>query len=413
MPSTRRYIPSYEDSVVLMTSLAVGLTTFDRLAITFVTPHLVRDLQLSNLQLGVLSAALSLAIAFMGFAVGSLSDLKGWRKQLLLPALGLFVGFAVLSGFAASFIALLVTRLLMGMVQGPINMISQSIIALESSDHRRGRNLGMQALLIFIMGPVLGPLLVTRVAEAWSWHAVFFVTSVPAVVLTVMIAIYMKPVRTPIRTQTGSKGPAERSTDRRNVALCMLIATMIMTWLVVQNTFLPLYLVGHRGMTPEQMGFMLSVQGAAACLGGLALPALSDRIGRRPTLILAALAGVVSPLGALLIDGPVALLGCALFVGGLANGAMPLYAVVIPSESVTAARVARTIAMIIGTGELCGGVIAPVLAGQAADLLGAGAPLWIVAAAACIAALLATGMRETSPMRRAATAAVSAPAGAG
>ncbi len=395
---------SYENGTVLFTSLIIGVTTFDRLAVNFISPYLVRDLHLSNVQLGMLSAALSLAIAVVGFLVGALSDAKGWRKQLLVPALGLFAVISVFSGLSVTFLGLMVTRLAMGMVMGPINMITQSVIGSESSDHRRGLNLGMQSVIIFVAGPMLGPIVATSVAETWSWQAAFFVSTLPALALMVIVARFMRTQQqsSAIREQTVGAMPApQRPEVRRNVRLCVLISAMFMTWLVVQNTFLPVYLVNVIHMTPTQMGWLLSVQGVAACVGGLSLPFLSDRLGRKTTLVCATLLGMVAPLGTLLVHDAPMLLAVLLFIGGLANGAMPLYAVIIPSESVAPQRLVRTIALIIGTGELCGGVVAPILSGRAADSLGADAPFWIITVAAAVSAVIALLIRETAPPRKA------------
>lgn len=395
---------SYENGTVLFTSLIIGVTTFDRLAVNFISPYLVRDLHLSNVQLGMLSAALSLAIAVVGFLVGALSDAKGWRKQLLVPALGLFAIISVFSGLSVTFLGLMVTRLAMGMVMGPINMITQSVIGSESSDHRRGLNLGMQSVIIFVAGPMLGPIVATSVAETWSWQAAFFVSTLPALALMVIVARFMRTQQqsSAIREQTVGAMPApQRPEVRRNVRLCVLISAMFMTWLVVQNTFLPVYLVNVIHMTPTQMGWLLSVQGVAACVGGLSLPFLSDRLGRKTTLVCATLLGMVAPLGTLLVHDAPMLLAVLLFIGGLANGAMPLYAVIIPSESVAPQRLVRTIALIIGTGELCGGVVAPILSGRAADSLGADAPFWIITVAAAVSAVIALLIRETAPPRKA------------
>ena len=395
---------SYENGIVLLTSLIIGVTTFDRLAVNFISPYLVRDLHLSNVQLGLLSAALSLAIAVVGYLVGTLSDAKGWRKQLLVPALGLFAIISVFSGLSVTFLGLMVTRLAMGSVMGPINMITQSVIGSESSDHRRGLNLGMQSVIIFVAGPMLGPIVATSVAEAWSWQAAFFVSTLPALALMVIAARFMRTQQqsSAIREKAaGATPPPQRPEVRGNVRLCVIIAAMFMTWLVVQNTFLPVYLVNVNHMTPTQMGWLLSVQGVAACVGGLSLPFVSDRIGRKTALVCAALLATVAPIGTLLVHDAPMLLAVLLFIGGLANGAMPLYAVIIPSESVAPQRLVRNIALIIGTGELCGGVAAPILAGRAADSFGANAPFWIITVAAALSAAIALFIRETSPPRKA------------
>jgi MFS transporter, ACS family, hexuronate transporter len=51
----------------------------------------------------------------------------------------------------------------------------------------------------------------------------------------------------------------------------------------------------------------------------------------------------------------------------------------------------------MGTGEIVGGVLAPFVAGFAADRAGLAAPLLIMIGLALCAGLLALGLRETAP----------------
>jgi MFS family permease len=60
--------------------------------------------------------------------------------------------------------------------------------------------------------------------------------------------------------------------------------------------FLAIYLTEVRGLTPTEAGAILSAYGIGAIGGGLVGGALSDRIGRRPTLVVSLIAGGVSML---------------------------------------------------------------------------------------------------------------------
>jgi MFS family permease len=60
--------------------------------------------------------------------------------------------------------------------------------------------------------------------------------------------------------------------------------------------FLAIYLTEVRGLTPTQAGALLSVYGLGAIAGGPIGGALSDRIGRRPTLVVSLIAGGASML---------------------------------------------------------------------------------------------------------------------
>ena len=60
--------------------------------------------------------------------------------------------------------------------------------------------------------------------------------------------------------------------------------------------FLAIYLTEVRGLTPTQAGAIISAYGLGAIVGGPLGGALSDRIGRRPTLVASLIAGGASML---------------------------------------------------------------------------------------------------------------------
>jgi fucose permease len=51
----------------------------------------------------------------------------------------------------------------------------------------------------------------------------------------------------------------------------------------------------------------------------------------------------------------------------------------------------------MGSSEIIGGVLAPIIAGSAADRFGLGAPLWMMLGLTLVAAFVALGLRETAP----------------
>ena len=74
--------------------------------------------------------------------------------------------------------------------------------------------------------------------------------------------------------------------------------------------------------------------GVSATIGAFVISGLSDRLGRRPLMIVMPLVGVILPLGALYYTGSVWLLAAMFFVGWGLNGIFPLFMATIPSESV-------------------------------------------------------------------------------
>jgi MFS family permease len=127
------------------------------------------------------------------------------------------------------------------------------------------------------------------------------------------------------------------------------------------------------------------------------VPGLSDRFGRKPVMVLFALLAVLVPLAAYYYQGPLLGLCLLVFVGWSASGIFPLYMATIPAETLPAGNVATATGLVVGFGEILGGVGSPIVAGWAADLHGPAAPLVIQGALALGATALALGLKETAP----------------
>ena len=65
----------YEWTVVLLLGLAFGFAYFDRMAMTFLSPYVVKDLGLTNTQVGALGSGLSLTWARRSRATST----RWWR----------------------------------------------------------------------------------------------------------------------------------------------------------------------------------------------------------------------------------------------------------------------------------------------------------------------------------------------
>jgi MFS family permease len=143
------------------------------------------------------------------------------------------------------------------------------------------------------------------------------------------------------------------------------------------------------------MSWLLSLAGVGGLVGGILVPALSDRFGRRSLTVLTGFGSVLVPLALLTVGGSPALLGVLFVVGSLTIGCAPLVCAIIPSESVVPGRMTTAVALSMCTAELIGGVLSPPLAGWAADVWGLRAPFYLDIALAIACGALALGLRET------------------
>ncbi|MGH8260030.1 MAG: MFS transporter, partial [Steroidobacteraceae bacterium] len=409
--------PAYQIALVTLLSVNFGIVFFDRNALGFLMPFIQPDLRLSDFEVGMLSSALSLTWACAAFGIGIVSDRTGSRKGLLVATTLLFSACSFFSGIAASFAVLLGARLLMGVAEGGIMPISQSIIASEVRPGLRGIAMGVtQNFGSNLLGSFLAPVVLAGFAMAHGWRHAFFLAGVPGLIMALLMWKSLdsgvgadaqgRDVSASGASRAGVQPEAQAQSPKaslgaalidRNVVLCALMGVLLVSYFVVCLAFMPLYLVRVRHYAPETEGWLIGVLVISATVGAFVISGLSDRIGRRPLMILMPLIAVILPLGALYYHGSVWILAAIFFVGWGQTGIFPLFMATVPSESVSPNLRASALGLCMGTGEILGGVASPSLAGLAADHFGLQAPLWIMLGLAVVGAALALGLRETAP----------------
>jgi predicted MFS family arabinose efflux permease len=396
----------YQALLVGLLCLNFGILFFDRNALNFLMPFVQPDLRLSNTQVGLLASAFSLTWAIAGVVVGNLSDRTGARKPILIGATFVFALCSGLSGVVGSFVALFFVRLLMGTAEGGVLPVSQALTVMEIAPRRRGLAMGfMQNFGSNLLGSTAASLVLLPFAAHFGWRKAFFLAAVPGVISALLIAWLIKePAREAAGVARAERMSLGQALAQRNILLCVLISIVMVSHLVICFAFLPLFLAQVRGLDGSALSILLGTLGVSAAIAGFVAPGISDFVGRKPTMIVLPLFGVILPLGALFYSGPVWTLAAIFFAGWTVIGTFPLFMATIPSETVDPRLTATALGLIMGAGEGVGGVISPALAGYAADVFGLNAPLWIMFALPIVASLLALGLQETAPGRATARA---------
>ena len=400
MPITKRY----QTGLVVLFFFTWGSVFLARMSVLYLAPFLVPDLHLSHEQVGLLASALALAWAASGLIFGAVSDRIG-RRPVLIPTVFLFSLLSWLSGVARSFGELLFIRTLMGAAEGPTFPTMTSMIEASSEPKNRGRNIGIVVSAGALVGLALAPVLTTQIAARFGWRAAFFVTGIPGMILGLLI---WKFVKEPGEAESAALHHAKPSLKDymsllryRNMLLCCLGAVGFMTWLFVMHVFAPLYITEVSQRSATQAGFIIGAGGLGAFLWGWIFPWISDRAGRKPTLIFVALVSATAPLTyqvPFLIAHPWLMAAAGFLVNG-GQGIAPLVLVLVPTESVPAKFAATAIGLATLVGEIVGGAMAPAVAGAAANRYGLAAPLWIASAGAILVLVASLFMIETAPSK--------------
>lgn len=394
---------SYENKVLALMSLTFGFVMFDRVALNMLLPFIAPELHLNNIHIGLLASALGLAWAISGVVVAGIADRQQSRKKWFVAMVALFSVASISSGLTVSFMTLFITRLLLGLAEGPVLPLAQTIMAAESSAPRRGFNLGvLQNFGSSVFGNLLAPVALIWLANQYNWRMAFFIASVPGLLLAALCLFH---IREPAIAKPSSASAADKPLGSmallrlRNIPASVIMSCCMVTWLVVQLIFLPIYLTKVRGMAPTDMAWLLSIAGVSAVIASLFVSRLSDVIGRKPTLVIFSLLAVVGPACVVTLDASIATLALPLFIANLGCGCLPQAIATVPSESTPPAQLASVVALITGISEIAGGVLAPVVAGILAEQVIPSAPLLLAGGAALISAVTALTIQETAPLK--------------
>jgi MFS family permease len=352
-------------------------------------------------QAGLLATTTLVVSAVGGALAGVLADRIGRVRTLLITVITYAV-FTVACGFATSYEMLLVLRALQGLGFGGEWAAGAVLVAEYCSPRHRGRALawvqsawavgwGLAVIVYTVVFQLVGPDL--------GWRILFWTGALPAVlVLYVRWAVKDAPeaeLKRKEDAQRGSfpaifKGPLLKTT-----LFASLLATGIQGGYYALFTWLPTYLKTARGLSVIGTGSYLFFLIAGAFVGYVAGGHITDRLGRKKTFALFAVASALLivgytaiPTGAntaiLFLGFPLGFCASAIF-SGFGSYLAELYPAAVRATG-------QGFTYNFGRGV---GALFPAGIGFAAQTMGVGGAMVFAAAAYGIAVLALFGLPET------------------
>jgi MFS transporter, ACS family, glucarate transporter len=400
-PSTARY------GVLGFTLSLVGLAYLDRVCIATAAPVMRAELGLSEVQMGLVFSAFTLAYALFEVPSGWFADRYGPRLTIARIVVWWSM-MTVLTGVASGFLSLVAIRLLFGVGEAGTFPATTRVYSRWLAPTARGGAFGLAIMAGALSGAVTQPLVV-MLLDVIHWRHTFTLFGVVGMVwaaawwwwfrddprqhravneaeLRLISGLSDGPARKETTSPTASShrsaavGHGEVPWGRllRNptmVALCGMYAGAIYGW-YFYLTWLPTYLFKERGFDLKAAGWLAALPYVGIAVGVLAGGWLSDRLvhaygarrGRRlPGLIgfpLAALAIVIAVVTA---DGRVSALALAAAACLAAMGVAPAWVICLEIGGKHAGVVSGAMNMF---GNL-GGALSPVVIGYGVEHLGA------------------------------------------
>ena len=279
--------------IVTILALATFLSYLDRGVIAVVVPSLKADLNLSDLQIGLLQGlSFSLFFALAGIPMGALADRVN-RRNLIVVGLLVWSLMTMLCGFASNFPMLFIARMGVGIGEAALIPAAASMIADLFAPSQRGRPMSaivaaqsLGAAGASLLGGMLlvylastSPISLPFVGEAADWRTTFIAFGLPGPIVAVLLASIREPERTQIHDR--SEGNFLRFLGAHRLLFFCVYLSFAANFVIAYATALwsPTVLSRVYGLTPGHAGIAFGLTMIVANITGSTLAGIvGDRL---------------------------------------------------------------------------------------------------------------------------------------
>jgi MFS transporter, SHS family, lactate transporter len=274
------------------TSFLVGfagwtLDAFDFFLVVFCLTDIGHEFQKSDVTVA-LALTMTLALRPVGALVfGLLADRYG-RRIPLMANLALSAAVQLFTGLAPTFFSFLILRALFGLVMGGQWGVGTSLAMEKVPPEKRGLFSGiLQEGYAF--GYLLAAIAYFMFFDRWGWRPLFFLGSLPALIAAVVV--HFKVQESNVWRET--KAPSWHSLGRTlasNWKLFIYITIFMMTMNMSSHgtqDMYPTLLKRQWSFSAHKVAGITAISMLGAILGGTVVGLISDRLGRRRSIMLA------------------------------------------------------------------------------------------------------------------------------
>ncbi len=282
MDLTRSWRPNrwqYRHTVLALCTLAFFVVMFGRLAISPVVSAITATFAVSNALIGAILSGMWLAYGLSQFPSGLLADRYGERMLIGLALVGT-AGATVVIAFAPTVWVFAVAVVALGVVAGFHYSPGTTLLARTHED--LGRAIGIHNAGATVAG-LLAPVAVTWLWLMYDWRIAIASTAaigVPAAIL-LFTMVRSHPPQHPETDPLDriDLGVISALLQRPVIGLLLVVAISAeFAWQGVAS-FLPVFLIEYRDMTPATAATGFSVYFAAQGVAQIVVGSLADRLG--------------------------------------------------------------------------------------------------------------------------------------
>ncbi|MFP5108517.1 MFS transporter [Neobacillus sp. C211] len=226
---------------------------------------ITKEFSLTPTQAGMVISSFFLSYAIMQLIGGWLTDKYG-SKKIILVSLIVWSIFTILTGFAWSFISLIVIRFLFGLGEGSFPSASSVALAENFPKEQRGRAKGVLSAATQI-GAIIAVLVAALLIQSIGWNIMFFIFGALGFLFLLLLWKYL-PERTAAKGNTEVQKVSYLKVLKNPTAWkLMLIYFGMSTVNWGLSSWLPSYWVNVRGLALVKTGFISMLPVACSLIG--------------------------------------------------------------------------------------------------------------------------------------------------
>jgi MFS transporter, DHA2 family, multidrug resistance protein len=187
------YLPLHGLNLVLLT-IAISIASFmeilDMTIVNVSVPSIAGSLAVSPSEGTWAISSYMLAAAVVQPLTGWIGRQFGEVRTFVSSAL-LFVLFSALCGLATSMPMLIASRLIQGLVSGPMMSVGQALLLRNYPVKLRGLALGLWAMVV-IIAPIFGPIMGGWITDNLSWPWLFYINVPVGIIAALIIGVVLR-----------------------------------------------------------------------------------------------------------------------------------------------------------------------------------------------------------------------------
>ena len=290
---------SRQRNVAIASFLSWTLDAFDFFILVFLLSDIASAFQVDIKQV-TLAILLTLAVRPIGALLFGRAAEKYGRKPVLMVNIALFSFFELCTAAAPSLMVFLILRVIYGIAMGGVWGVASALAMETIPDRSRGVMSG-----IFQAGYPFGYLLAAVVygllSETVGWRGMFVIGAVPIFLLPF---IWFKVQESPVwlAARERNESTALMPVLKKNWKLCVYLVVLMAGFNFFSHgtqDLYPTFLKVQHGFDAHTVSLIAISYNIASIIGGVFFGSLSEKIGRKKAIIIAALLSLpVIPLWA-------------------------------------------------------------------------------------------------------------------